>query len=105
MEVPNLSYLNSLSGGDKSFEEKILSVIREEFPLELEEYNENIRLKKFTNAAENVHKIKHKISILGLTETYALAEKHEELPKLSSDQLVNDFSAALNKLTDYINKI
>lgn len=105
MEVPNLSYLNSLSGGDKSFEEKILSVIREEFPLELEEYNENIRLKKFTNAAENVHKIKHKISILGLTETYALAVKHEELLKLSSDQLVSDFSAALNKLTDYINKI
>ena len=29
---------------------------------------------KTTIAAENVHKIKHKISILGLKETYGLAE-------------------------------
>ena len=66
---------------------------------------ESIQNKNYQNSAEIVHKIKHKISILGLTETYALAVKHEELLKLSSDQLVSDFSAALNKLTDYINKI
>lgn len=105
MEKPDLSYLNSLSGGDKSFENKILEVIREEFPGELNEYTENVTNQKLTSAAENVHKIKHKISILGLKETYGLAVKHEHLLKASNTSLVKDFDAALNTLTDYINKI
>ena len=105
MEKPDLSYLNSLSGGDKSFEHKIIEVIREEFPGELNEYTENVKNKKLATAAENVHKIKHKISILGLKETYGLAEKHEGLLKSSNTSLVKEFDAALNILTDYINKI
>ena len=64
-----------------------------------------LRIKKLTIAAENVHKIKHKISILGLKETYGLAEKHEDLLKSSDTSLVKEFDAALNILTDYINKI
>ena len=105
MEKPDLSYLNSLSGGDKSFENKILEVIREEFPGELNEYTENVKNKKLKLAAENVHKLKHKISILGLKKTYALAVKHEDLLKASNTSLVEDFGAALDILTDYINKI
>jgi HPt (histidine-containing phosphotransfer) domain-containing protein len=105
MEKPDLSYLNSLSGGDKSFENKILEVIREEFPGELNEYTENVKNQKLILAAENVHKIKHKISILGLKETYGLAVKHEDLLKVSNTSLVEEFGAALNILTDYINKI
>ena len=50
MEKPDLSYLNSLSGGDKSFEHKILEVIREEFPGELNEYTENVKNQKTYNS-------------------------------------------------------
>ena len=38
MEQPNLSYIHSMSGGDKAFEEKIINIIKTEFPLEKEEY-------------------------------------------------------------------
>ena len=34
MNKPNLTYINKLSGGDKAFEEKIISIIKEEFPIE-----------------------------------------------------------------------
>ena len=105
MEKPDLTYLKSLSGGDQMFELKIFNVIREEFPNEYNEYVQNIENELFLKAAENVHKIKHKISILGLKETYALAEKHEKLLKSANNTLVNEFDVALNRLTDYINKI
>ena len=49
MEKTDLSYLNSLSGGDKSFEHKILEVIREEFPGELNEYTKTLRIKTYNS--------------------------------------------------------
>ena len=42
MEQPNLSYLNSLSGGDKEFEKKLIQIIKSEFPGELKTYKHNI---------------------------------------------------------------
>jgi hypothetical protein len=42
MERPNFSYLSSFSGGDKVFEEKILNVIKTEYPNERDTYLNNI---------------------------------------------------------------
>ena len=47
MEQPNLSYINDLSGGDESFKEKLINIIRMEFPNEREIYFKNIESKKF----------------------------------------------------------
>ena len=31
MEQPNLSYIESMSGGDKDFEQKLIDIIQKEF--------------------------------------------------------------------------
>ena len=70
MEKPNLSYINELSGGDEAFKNKLITIIKKEFPEEKEVYFKNFKAKNFKASAENVHKLKHKISILGLEKSY-----------------------------------
>ena len=76
-ETPNLNYIKEMSAGDLAFEEKLISIIKEEFPQEKQVYFENINGKNYKLAADNVHKLKHKISILGLEKSYAIAVNYE----------------------------
>ncbi|WP_026933735.1 histidine kinase [Christiangramia echinicola] len=77
-EQPNLSYIHQLSGGDKDFENKLLAVVNRELPEEAEIFLSNLKSGDFKEAASNVHKLKHKISILGLEESYCFAELYED---------------------------
>jgi len=102
LELPNLSYINALSGGDKAFKLKLISIVKEELPQEIEVYERNIKLKKFKEAAENVHKLKHKISILGLETSYEIAIEYEENLKQNSIQFKNKFEDILEEMTRFI---
>ncbi|WP_405206272.1 Hpt domain-containing protein [Aquimarina sp. LLG6339-5] len=102
MEEPNLSFINKLSNGDKVFEEKIFTVIRREFPEEKEKYFLSIKSKKYNKAAEDVHKLKHKISILGLKTSYDTAEKYEDNLKNESEILREEFESILENITRYL---
>lgn len=102
MEQPNLNYIKQLSGGDKTFENKLISVIQLEFPEEKETYLKNIAAKKYKKTAENVHKLKHKISILGLESSHKIALQYEENLKENNDALRNDFESILNTITQYL---
>ena len=86
MEQPNLSYIHSLSGGDKTFENKLITIIKSEFPEEKNSYFKNIESSNFKEASENVHKLKHKISILGLEKSYAIATGFENNLNEDSDE-------------------
>ncbi len=77
-EKPNLNYIKELSGGDEEFEEKMISILKKELPEEILVYKNTIKNKKFKESAEIVHKIKHKISILGLEKSYEFAVSHEK---------------------------
>ncbi len=105
METPNLSYIDQLSGGDLEFKTKIINIIKSEFPLEKDEYYNNVQNKNLKNVAENVHKLKHKISILGLEKSYALAETYEEEVRNNDLSRQKDFDNVLTAITDYLNKI
>lgn len=105
METPNLSYINQLSGGDKDFENKILEIIKNEFPLEKEEYDNNVKNQNLEKVAENVHKLKHKISILGLEKSYSIAETYEEELRKNDASRQNEFDNILNIITEYLFKI
>ena len=48
MEQPNLSYINTLSGGDKEFEAQLLDVVKKEFPTEKETYYKNLNNKNLS---------------------------------------------------------
>lgn len=105
MEQPNLSEINKLSNGDKTFEEKIFNVIKKEFPIEKEQYYNHLESKNLIKAAEDVHKLKHKISIFGLEKSYEIATNYENNLKEGSYDLKEDFEKILQMITEYINTL
>lgn len=105
MEEPNLLYIDQLSGGDVEFKEKLMSVFKMEFPVEVSTYEENIENKAFEKAADNVHKLKHKFGILGLEKGYQLAIDYEENLKTGSLKLQEEFENILRKIKQYIDQL
>jgi hypothetical protein len=105
MEEPNFTYLNSFTAGDKAFEEKILKIIITEFPEEKNLYLNNMMLDKLDQAANNVHKIKHKISLLGLEQSYGVASQHE-LNLISNNTILHDdFIEILNTMARFLKEL
>ena len=105
MEKPNLSYIHDMSGGDETFEQKIIGIIKNEFPQEKQVYYNNYNSKNFKLAAENVHKLKHKISILGLDKSYDIAVAFENNLLNGNNNLNQDFEAILNVITAYLEEL
>lgn len=105
MEAPNFSYIDDLAGGDMEFKDKLLSLLKNELPGEIELYIKTISEKDFKRSAEAVHKIKHKITILGLEKTYGLAVKYEEELKGGDAALHEEFLEILKNMTTFLEKI
>lgn len=105
MEQPNLEYIEALSGGDKSFEEKLMRIIKLEFKDEMSTYHKNFKAGNYLLAAENVHKIKHKISILGLEKGYETATEFENNLKEEDISLNDAFESILSNISYYLNQI
>ncbi|WP_425076754.1 Hpt domain-containing protein [Psychroserpens sp. S379A] len=105
MEQPNLSYIYSMSGGDKAFEQKLIDIIKNEFPAEKQVYFTNFEAENFKATAESVHKLKHKISILGLEKSYKLAQAYET--NLLENTKVGhlEFEAVLKIITEYLKQL
>jgi len=103
-EQPNLSYIKELSGGDIAFEEKLLAVIKKEIFHEIEEYQKNLKESRLIKASENVHKLKHKISILGLVKGYQTAIDFENELKEGNTGLQQQFDEILDSMTAFIRK-
>lgn len=105
MEQPNLSYINQLSGKDDAFKNKLIAVVKAEFPEEKAVYVKNIASNNFKEAAENVHKLKHKISILGLEKSYGVAVIYEENLLENSTEGQVEFENILQTITNYLTTI
>ena len=105
METPNLSYIKELSGGDTDFEQKILHILHEEFPQEKEAFYTYLKQKDFGLAADLVHKLKHKVSILGLTQGYTLATLFEEELREGNLQQLDQFDGVLSSITQFLDPI
>ncbi|MDT0643819.1 Hpt domain-containing protein [Zunongwangia sp. F363] len=101
-EAPNLSYIHQLSDGNKDFEEKLLNVVRRELPEEIEVFKQNIRNKNYKEASANVHKLKHKISILGLEKTYHLAEDYESELREGENKRQAEFEEKLQMMLAFV---
>lgn len=103
MEKPNLDYIYQLSEGDKDFEAKLISVLKKELPDEIEELKKSIKEMDFQRSAENVHKLKHKISIFGFRNAYEEANTFENELKFSQDlSRLDSFLAVLESMTDFL---
>jgi len=77
LEKPNLLYLKNISKGDASFENKIIDILNEEFQEEVNYYYYYFKSKDYNKVKIYVHRIKHKMSILGLEKSYKLTNIFE----------------------------
>ena len=102
MEQPNQTYIDNLSGGDAAFKQKLIDIIKKEFPEEKQVYFNNFKAKKYKLTADNVHKLKHKISILGLEKSYAIAVAYENNLLEGNTKQKEEFEAILNSITNYL---
>jgi HPt (histidine-containing phosphotransfer) domain-containing protein len=105
MEKPNLEYINQLSRGDESIKRELIDLIKEEFPEEKNDYYISLENKEFKKIEENVHKLKHKISILGLEKSYELANEFEHNLRKLNLVKSEDFDKILTVISVYIKTI
>mmetsp|Transcript_32020 Transcript_32020/g.37335 ORF Transcript_32020/g.37335 Transcript_32020/m.37335 type:complete len:105 (+) Transcript_32020:520-834(+) len=104
MEQPNLSLIKEISGNDLAFENSILEIIKKEFPVEVSLFIKNFQEKKFIEASNNVHKIKHKISLLGLEKGLETASAYEMALKEGDTKLHNIFLEIIDKIHVYLSE-
>ena len=107
MEQPNLEYIEQLARGDDSIKKTLIEVIKTEFPGEVNDYYTSIKIKDFKKIEDNVHRIKHKFSILGLDKSYHKANEFEH--NLREHQLNlkehQDFDKILTVISEYLKTI
>tara|TARA_R110000796_G_scaffold104102_1_gene213775 strand:- start:161083 stop:161400 length:318 start_codon:yes stop_codon:yes gene_type:complete len=105
MEQANLSYIKELAGDDKVFEQKFITILKEEFPQEVQIYKDHIEKDEPRSAAEIVHKLKHKFNILSMEASYKFAVDFEEELRVGENKMHTDFNAILKYIQNYLNTI
>lgn len=102
MEEPNLDYINEMAETDDVLRAQFIAILKEELPKEIKTYHDHINSERYTHAACLVHKLKHKIIILGLNTDYELAESHELQLKNNDFSFKKDFSDILDKMLKFV---
>ncbi|MFT7335754.1 MAG: HPt (histidine-containing phosphotransfer) domain-containing protein [Porticoccaceae bacterium] len=105
MEKPNLSYINELSGDNLEFKNRIISILKKELAEEISVYASEFKNGNYLLAAQSVHKLKHKISILSLKKGYYIAEEYENNLKSNSTKLDVDFINILKNMQEFVNRL
>jgi HPt (histidine-containing phosphotransfer) domain-containing protein len=104
-EQPNLDYFNEIANGEAAILNKLISILKSEFPQQLESYNQNILDANYIEAAEALHKLKHKVGLLGLENGYAIANQYENNLREHNFENKNEFEAILKNITNFIQKL
>ena len=105
MEQPNIDYILKLSANDERVKTKLIDTMKFELPMEIDAYLVSVHLKKTTQAAACVHKLKNKIGILGLEEGYHIAEEYENQLKNREKKLQIEFENILTLMQNFVNSL
>lgn len=105
MEQPNLDYIIKLAANDERVKTKLIDTMKFELPMEIDAYYVSVHLKKTTQAAACVHKLKNKIGILGLEEGYHIAEEYENQLKNREKKLQIEFENILTLMQNFVNSL
>ena len=105
MEQPNIEYFEKLSNNNVSFKQKLIDIVKYEFPLELSDYESLIKNDKLKEASEIVHKLKHKIGVLGMTNSYVLAETFEHSLRDGGTENQAEFESVLRTVKVFIDQL
>ncbi|WP_271782168.1 Hpt domain-containing protein [Aquimarina algiphila] len=104
-ETPNLTYIKELAAGSAVFEQKLIGIVKREFPEEKKEFLNNYATNAYSKAAENVHKLKHKIGMFGYEEGYQTAINFEEGLKDNDPSLYSKFMLILESIEQFLKTI
>ena len=102
---PNTDYIDQLSNGDIAFRKRLIDLIKDEWPKEVDEYRTQVTDENWEKAGSAVHKIKHKISIFGLEEGYRIARQLEYQYKDGIDAPREHFDQVVEKITLYLKNL
>ena len=102
MEQPNLKYIDELAGNNAEFRAKLIEILKRELPFEIRQYEEAINKNDCLHAAELVHKLKHKISFLGLEKSYYLAVNYEDNLIDGTVTLQAEFEGILETMQEFV---
>jgi hypothetical protein len=104
-EEPNIEYIIKLVGYDNELKARLIDLLKNEFPEDVETYNKNITLGNYNLAAENVHKLNHKIALLGFEVAYDMAQEYERQLRKGSTENKTQFEIILLKIQIFLNKL
>ena len=102
MEQPNLDYFLKLSHENAGFKQKLIDVIKHELPLEIAVYEEHIKKNDLKKAAESVHKLKHKVGVLGMEKGYCEVEQYERNLKEGNKTLQFEFEQTIRIIDQFV---
>jgi len=105
MERPNLNYILKLSNNDENVKLKLIHVLKYELPLEIKDYQTSMYLNDLKQAAFYVHKLKHKIGIVGLEKSYYIAEAYENELQKNGKKLQIAFEKSLTLMQTFVNEL
>ena len=98
---PNLDQVDLICGKNMVYRKRLLNVIKRELFLEAANYKENFKSGNFMECSENVHKLRHKISILGLEDAYYFALTYEEDLRIFNISKSEVFEIILNDMISF----
>ncbi len=105
LEEPNLDYIDQLARDDNAVKQMLIDVLKNEFPIEQKEYYDSLAEKDFKKLASNVHRMKPKISILGLEKSYKLANDYEHNLKNNNLEGFEGFEELLQLISSFLKTI
>ncbi|WP_088323375.1 hypothetical protein [Polaribacter tangerinus] len=105
METPNLEYIDKIANGSEILKAKIIKIVREELSLDSEKYYELKDTKDLKNFKVYIHRIKNKMTVLGLIESYKIASNYEKNIENVTDEEKKFFENTLAHMIEFIDNI
>ena len=105
MEHPNLTFIQKLAGADTEFQNQLIGILKQEFPLEKKKFEHYLEHNNYKELAEIVHKLKHKISLLGLEEGVKIASMFENEIKKEKLNLLSEFQNILTNIDTFLKQL
>ncbi|MFS4493262.1 hypothetical protein [Maribacter sp. 2308TA10-17] len=103
-EVPNLSYIKTLSNTDIEFHNEFLKTLSEEYSSDLRAYLFCIENGAPRAAASKVSKLKDKLNILGMKNAFSFAERHQRKLQKGNKSSDRKFKKILARADHFLNK-
>ena len=103
--LPNTKYIEQLADGDVQFMQSCITVLKTEFVIDTDAYFEQFKQQEFYLCAKLVHKLKHKLLMLGLEGLCERIAVYEEELKQANTDFHLEFEKQIKEIKIYLNTL